>query len=579
MTWLYIPSTSSQFAQASEASSSDSNSLTLIGERLSEASATWRGKQLPPQAWSRQWKRGGFIRRLSGLTLDPSTAQAGVDSWISSLRAIRAKETASPESGSANSTIGGCSTAPSTFSTRRGLILSSARTCRGTRTDSSPLPFRHWSDWAAALRSEYSARPKLAIPCAGSDCSSWPSAKVASGGWERDRNGNVYPTLEGAAQDWRSPSDVSKRGGSQHPEKRAAGGHTINLEDQAEHWAKPQMWPTASVLDTADSTDPQKLAERRARHKARGINGNGFGVSLGEMAMNWAGPAAQNHKGSSQGSITRQDGKSRADILSYQAEQFFHPPSSQAQPTTLAGALCSTDTPNTNQPSVKRKLNPIFVEALMRWPTGLSGFERPATASIPSPPPSHLSAYRSCSHDQHLYPDANEGLPALQQDDDPAASLSNGSLGEAQMVRQNMHGCGEEASGAGLRQVRSGIPSEGEPEARPSVLLDPVCQHRQTDQGAIQEDAGPREGPGRASCGEGARGRQAARALGGCSPQGSPEAEQRPGEPWLDDQCRSLADAHEGEQQCSPFMMWQRQQLGFLSAIFSQPEAAQQELF
>ena len=98
------------------------------------------------------------------------------------------------------------------------------------------------------------------------------------------------------------------------------------------------------------------------------------------VSARWAGPAAQNHKGSSQGSITRQDGKSRADILSYQAEQFFHPPSSPDQPTTLAGALCSTDTPNTNQPSVKRKLNPIFVEALMRWPTGLSGFERPAMA-------------------------------------------------------------------------------------------------------------------------------------------------------------------------------------------------------
>ena len=39
-----------------------------------------------------------------------------------------------------------------------------------------------------------------------------------------------------------------------------------------------------------------------------------------------------------------------------------------------------TDFPNTNQPSVKRKLNPIFVEALMRWPTGLSGFVRQETA-------------------------------------------------------------------------------------------------------------------------------------------------------------------------------------------------------
>lgn len=396
--WLYIPpSTCSESAQASADLSWDSNSLTAISARLSEASATWRGKQLAPQAWSRQWKRGGFIRRLSGATLEISTAQRSVDSWISSLREIRARETAWPESGSANSTTDGCSTAPSTSSTRRGLLVSSAKTCRGTRTDSLPLPSRHWSDWAAALRSEYSARPKLAIPCAGSDCSSWPSAKVSSGGWERDRNGNVYPTLEGAAQDWRSPSDVSKRGGSQPPEKRAAGGHTINLEDQAEHWATPQArdhFPAHSEEyiaakkaqghgmrnlndEAANWMSPKASDPEKAGPNMRGSKGD---LPLPAQAANWAGPAAQNHKGSSQGSITRQDGKSRADILSYQAEQFFHPPSSPAHPTVAAGALCSTDTPNTNQPSVKRKLNPIFVEALMRWPTGLSGFERPAMA-------------------------------------------------------------------------------------------------------------------------------------------------------------------------------------------------------
>jgi site-specific DNA-cytosine methylase len=57
----------------------------------------------------------------------------------------------------------------------------------------------------------------------------------------------------------------------------------------------------------------------------------------------------------------------------------FHPPSSPDQPIA-GGAMSSTDGPNSNQPSVKRKLNPIFVEALMRWPTGLSGFERQETA-------------------------------------------------------------------------------------------------------------------------------------------------------------------------------------------------------
>jgi hypothetical protein len=66
-------------------------------------------------------------------------------------------------------------------------------------------------------------------------------------------------------------------------------------------------------------------------------------------------------------------------MLDFAAEQFFHPPSSPAQPIA-GGSMSSTDGPNSNQPSVKRKLNPIFVEALMRWPTGLSGFERQETA-------------------------------------------------------------------------------------------------------------------------------------------------------------------------------------------------------
>jgi hypothetical protein len=55
------------------------------------------------------------------------------------------------------------------------------------------------------------------------------------------------------------------------------------------------------------------------------------------------------------------------------------PPSSPAQPI-LDGETCSTASPNSNLPSAKRKLNPIFVEALMRWPTGLSGFARQETA-------------------------------------------------------------------------------------------------------------------------------------------------------------------------------------------------------
>jgi hypothetical protein len=160
--------------------------------------------------------------------------------------------------------------------------------------------------------------------------------------------------LAEVAQDWHAPrcNDPEKRGQiSDDPRNGIAG--------QVENWAGPK------VLQGGPNSN----------REARGAGG----PDLQEQATAWAAPAAQNHKGSSEGSsegsMVRQDGKSREDILSYQAEQFFRPPSSQDQPTA-GGSMSSIDGPNSNQPSAKRKLNPIFVEALMRWPTGLSGFER-----------------------------------------------------------------------------------------------------------------------------------------------------------------------------------------------------------
>ncbi|WP_234033124.1 hypothetical protein [Erythrobacter rubeus] len=46
------------------------------------------------------------------------------------------------------------------------------------------------------------------------------------------------------------------------------------------------------MIDTAEKTDLAKVQARRERHKARGINGNGFGVSLSEKAQTWPTPMA-----------------------------------------------------------------------------------------------------------------------------------------------------------------------------------------------------------------------------------------------------------------------------------------------
>lgn len=150
----------------------------------------------------------------------------------------------------------------------------------------------------------------------------------------------------------------------------AAGNSDFSRKamEQAEALIERLNWAGPQARDHFPAHSEEYIAAKKAQgHGMRNLN---------DEAANWAAPAARDYKGSSEGSMFRQDGKSRADLLDCQAEQFFHPPSSPDRPIIAAGSTSSTDSPNSNQPSVKRKLNPIFVEALMRWPTGLSGFER-----------------------------------------------------------------------------------------------------------------------------------------------------------------------------------------------------------
>lgn len=314
--WLYVPGISSPYAQASGALSSESCSPSTVAEMLAGASVTWRGKPQPLPAWSRRWKQGGFIQRLSGLTCSPSTLDRGVASFISSLRETPARTTALPESAPEPLAQGSSLPKSAASPQSAGLILSSERTCRGTRPDNLRPSSRHWSDWATALRQEYSARPKPEIPCGASGCSSWPSARTSDTNGAGE-HGDGGPDLRTVASEWKAPvaDDTSTRS-----KRYGQGGMALSL--QADQWSAPK------------ATDGDKGGPNQ-----RGSKGD---VPLPGQASNWAAP---------------------------------RPPSSQDQPIA-GGSMSSTDGPNSNQPSAKRKLNPIFVEALMRWPTGLSGFER-----------------------------------------------------------------------------------------------------------------------------------------------------------------------------------------------------------
>lgn len=235
--------------------------------------------------------------------------------------------------------------------------------------------------------------------CAASACSSWPSATEGDANSAGSRSlpgsqanagisladaterGALWPGPDATnrmrdaetkdlAQAWQAPATDSfrSRGGDRKDEP--------GLDRQARQWVSP----SAQLFETADLA---RMEKRRGKLKAKGINGNGFGLVLGNQAQVWAegwpGPAMRDYKGSNSAAhLEVSTGSLHLDQLPNFVEHLFLPLSCPAPPIPL-GPSCSPAGPNGSPPSVRRKLNPLFVEALMRWPIGLSGFARRET--------------------------------------------------------------------------------------------------------------------------------------------------------------------------------------------------------
>ena len=112
---------------------------------------------------------------------------------------------------------------------------------------------------------------------------------------------------------------------------------------------------------TPRASDPEK-----AGPNMRGSKGD---VPLPAQAMNWSTPTARIHKGGGE-AVIRQDGKSRLDMLDWQAEAWSR--SSPPDQPTPAGPTSSPE---------RRILNPLFVEWLIGWPIGWTGSGPVETAS------------------------------------------------------------------------------------------------------------------------------------------------------------------------------------------------------
>jgi len=171
-------------------------------------------------------------------------------------------------------------------------------------------------------------------------------------GTRTKRYGQGGTALSMQANQWAAPRTIT--GGGESAERKQELGRTESgggdLQAQATAWSSPKP------------SDPEK-----AGPNMRGSKGD---VPLPGQAVNWVTPMSAD-------AGEKVTGAAHQAMLC-QASSFL-PPSSP-DPATRDGGTCSTSGPSSNRHSARRKLNPIFVEALMRWPTGLSGFERQETA-------------------------------------------------------------------------------------------------------------------------------------------------------------------------------------------------------
>jgi hypothetical protein len=212
--------------------------------------------------------------------------------------------------------------------------------------------------------------------------------------------------LSDQTSQWRAPSAGHKaKGASQPPEKRLAGGHTLDLQDQAEFWPTPAArdWKSGEALQEYGNARPlneaalefrgtpsvgmerlQEVYYDRGKHNVE--------EQAGAFMENWPTPRkAANYRMWNTPKASQTMGKwgrTNGNVylkLDGQAEAFSSPPAPPIpdgltfwQRTRFLLRLCrrlksSLPSPyNRVRSMFRRKLNPNFVDWLMGWPIGWS---------------------------------------------------------------------------------------------------------------------------------------------------------------------------------------------------------------
>lgn len=410
MSWLYVPGL--------PCCPKESGPHSSFLESVTEQSVTWSGKPLPPLSWSRLWKREPLIRRLSGVTCEPSTAQRGADAWISSLRASRARTSASQESGQDLT-----ASAPASFSTSSTLPTIAVRGASLWRTSAPSLlqppplwtkrkasltkeqPPESWENWptAGGMRNGSLFQRPMWVPAMGgrdgsaslgeenwptpvaNDDNRTPEAHMAMKSRMKGGPRNTITSLQVKVQtNWLTPHGM---GGIDSTGKLGAGGE---FAKQATQWLTPNV-PNGGRSVPAELVASKGQDSEQAGGAGTIARGNRGHLLSSATTMAWPTPASRDHKGTDLPS--RRGGASLSHAT--QTGVFSHS-SPQDQPIP-DGQESSPDGPGS-----PRRLNPAFGCWLMGLPCwwtnpGLTSFARSETDAYRS----RLQQHLSCLFDEH----------------------------------------------------------------------------------------------------------------------------------------------------------------------------------
>ena len=371
--WLHCP----WFRSAREAADSTKESEPLSDDMASWLArrCTWRGKHSEPRTWSARWRRGGWMRLLSGPIsgfLD-SKNLTGFSNWLaqsSSQPDFPALRGARPDSARASKTSDGSGTtslgsfatydpASSRWNAPQASLLA------GSNTFSGPWP-KSGSMRNGIVFERPTSAPRIrelaggaSLPVSDSSgCYPTPTASTygTNQGGSAGRTGPVRESLETwARQTWATPT-------------------AKDSDDPVSEWGRRKLCREAANWPTARASDGTR--KRSAKGARKDVDRKGgpqdleaavalFLPSHPGEAANWPTATAGDSRGS--GGRTATGGKTPPGTSLVDACLAFHHADPETKKPGDASSPIDLSLPRRSQEPTNRRLSALFVAWLMGW--------------------------------------------------------------------------------------------------------------------------------------------------------------------------------------------------------------------